>query len=95
MTTLKIRHYDSFNFRRFSNPWIAVMNEDKPDFTKRAGGYTGSYNKGEEGDLYITDPAEGTVYMYGQKDYRGNGTKNGYCKIANGKAIECNKLGEI
>jgi len=66
-----LRKYDSFNFRRYSNPWVAQVAPDgKIDFKARVGGYTGRYNGGEAGSLYVTDPAEGVIYAYGQKDYR-------------------------
>lgn len=34
----------------------------KPDFSKKVGGYTGAYGKGEAGNLYVSDPVEGQVY---------------------------------
>lgn len=85
-----IKHYGSFNQRRYGNPWVAKVDTKtaKPDFKSKVGGYTGGYNKGEEGDLYVYDPEEGTVYMYGQKDYRGGNTENGYVKVVNGEFVE-------
>lgn len=84
-----LKHYDSFNWRRYGNPWVAVVNPKtaKPDFSEKVGGYTGGYNRGEEGDLYICEPIEGTVYMYGQKDYRGNNTERKYAKYIDGEFI--------
>lgn len=68
-----VKNYESFNSRRYGNPWVArVASDGKIDFSTKVGGYTGGYNKGEAGSLYITDPVEGAVYAYGQKDYRGN-----------------------
>lgn len=68
-----IRKYDEFNFRRYGNPWVAKVDKNgKIDFSEKVGGYTGAYNKGEAGELYINSPVEGQVYAYGQKDYRGN-----------------------
>lgn len=68
-----VASYREFNFRRYSNPWIARVDaRGKMDFTAKIGAYTGGYNKGEAGDLYIYDPQEGAVYAYGQKDYRGS-----------------------
>ena len=79
--------YNSFNPRRYGNPWVAMVdpNTAKPNFDKKVGGYTGGYNAGEAGDLYITDPQENTVYMYGQKDYRGKSTERGYVLYQNGE----------
>ena len=66
-----VKHYESFNQRRYGNPWVAKLGADgKPDFANKIGGYTGRYNAGEAGDLYITTPEDGAVYIYGQKDYR-------------------------
>ena len=85
-----IRNYGEFNFRRYSNPWVAIVNpvNGKPDFSKKVGGYTGGYNKGEAGSLYVTDPKENSVYMFGQKDYRGNNTEREYTIFRNGKFEE-------
>ena len=84
-----LAHYGSFNARRYSNPWVAPIDPKtaKPDFTKKVGGYTGGYNSGEAGDLYITEPKEGTVYMYGQKDYRGNNTERRYAQYISGEFV--------
>lgn len=91
---LKIEHYKGFNYSRYSNPWVALVKDGSPDFSTKVGGYTGGYNAGEEGDLYINNPIEGAVYMYGQKDRRGNNTERKYIIIINGAAVPCNKLGE-
>lgn len=89
---LVIKNYDSFNFRRFGNPWVAIVSSNgKIDFSSRVGGYTGGYNKGEAGQLYICDPIEGAVYAYGQKDYRGNHGGYSYIKIVDGKPVDVDK----
>lgn len=91
-----LKKYDNFNFRRYGNPWVASLNKNgKIDFSHKVGGYTGAYNKGEAGELYITDPIEGGVYAYGQKDYRGNNTEFSYVKYENGKFIPIEKTGLI
>lgn len=84
-----LKHYGSFNFRRYGNPWVAKVDAKtaKPDFNSKVGGYTGGYNRGEEGDLYVTDPQDGTVYMFGQKDYRGNNTEREYAVYKNGEFL--------
>ena len=86
-TMLKIiNSYASFNQRRYSDPWVARVKQDgKLDFSSRCGGYTGRYRSGEEGDLYVTDPVEGAVYAYGQKDYRGNNTEMAYAQFSGGE----------
>jgi hypothetical protein len=67
-----IRTYAAYNERRYSDPWVAIVNPKtaKIDFSERVGGYTGARGKGEAGDLYIIDPQPGAIYAYGQKDYR-------------------------
>ena len=44
-----IKTYESFNHRRYGNPWIAevIPGTTKPDFSRKVGGYTGAYGKGE------------------------------------------------
>ena len=82
--------YESFNHRRYSNPWVAPVlpGTTKPDFSKKVGGYTGAYGKGEAGNLYVSDPVEGQVYTYGQKDYRGGKSDRGYVRYESGEFHE-------
>jgi hypothetical protein len=83
MKTIKM--YESFNFRRYGNPWVAMVDTNgKLDFTAKVGGYTGGYNKGEAGELYISNPVDGAIYAYGQKDYRGNNSGYQYVVYADG-----------
>lgn len=88
-----IKKYGAFNFRRYGNPWVAIIDKEtgKLDFTKNIGGYTGGYNKGEAGELYIIEPVEKAVYAFGQKDYRGNGTELEYIQYFNGEFIPVDK----
>lgn len=87
-----IKSYESFNERRYGNPWIAKVNsEGKIDFSVRIGGYTGKYGKGEAGQLYVTDPKENTIYAFGQKDYRGNNSEHEYVQFKDGKFIPIKK----
>ena len=77
-----VGRYESFNQRRYSNPWVAIVSKEtgKIDFSAKVGGYTGGYGKGEAGELYINNPVVGAVYAYGQKDYRGNNGGYQYVK---------------
>lgn len=69
----KVREYCEFNEHRYSNPWIArVNNSGKIDFSCEIGNYSGL--KGEAGFLYITEPVENQWYAWGQKDYRSKNT---------------------
>lgn len=60
----------------------------KPDFSRKVGGYTGAYGKGEAGNLYVSDPVEGRLYTFGQKDYRGGKTERGYTRYENGNSMK-------
>ena len=85
-----IKTYESFNHRRYGHPWIAEVlpGTTKPDFSRKVGGYTGAYGKGEAGNLYVSDPVEGQLYTFGQKDYRGGKTERGYARYENGEFHE-------
>lgn len=83
-----VANYQGFNFRRYGNPWVAKVGTDgKVSFKENVGGYTGGYNKGEAGQLYITNPVEGQVYAYGQKDYRGSNGGYDYIQYNNGEFV--------
>lgn len=91
-----IATFDEYNFRRYSNPWVAVVDENgRLDFNKKVGTYTGRYNSGEAGDLYVFSPIEGQVYGFGQKDYRGNRTIVEYVMWMNGEFAKCDKIGRV
>ena len=87
-----VAHFESYNARRYSRPWICTMTDSgKHDFSQRIGIFTGE--DGQDGDLVVFDPVIGQVYCWGQKDYRGNRTEKKFCKW-NGKAfITCDRLG--
>lgn len=87
-----VAHFDSYNQRRYSKPWVCLMtDEGKFDFSKNVGDYTG--NHGDSGDLVIYKPVIGQVYGWGQKDYRGNNTIKNYCKWTENGFVACNKIG--
>ena len=91
-----IYSFDNYNFRRCSTPWVALINNGKYDFNKKIGGYTGRYNSGDAGDVYVSHPVDGQIYAYGQKDYRN--PKNTFINFAvwqNGQFVECDKLGRV
>lgn len=86
MKTLK--KYSEFNPNRYGNPWVcAVDSNAKLDFGRKIGGYTGGYNKGEAGELYISDPVENAIYAYGQKDYRGKNSGYTYVQYVGGEFV--------
>lgn len=84
-----IKSYESFNQRRYGNPWVAIVDPKtaKPDFSRKVGEYTGGYNRGEAGELYVNEPQDGAVYMFGQKDYRGNNTDRQYVQFKDGEFL--------
>ena len=87
-----IKKYEEFNARRYGNPWVAIVGKNgKIDFSQKIGGYTGAYGKGESGELYISDPVEGAVYAYGQKDHRGSNGGYRYVQYSNGEFTEIEK----
>lgn len=91
-----IENYERFNERRYGNPWVArVSPNGKIDFKIKVGGYTGAYGKGEAGSLYVTEPVEGAVYAYGQKDYRGNNGGYEYIQYKNGEFVKVEKTALI
>ena len=84
-----IKNYDSFDSSRYSDPWVAIANPvtKKPNFSKEVGGYTGGKRTGAAGKLYVDNPQDGAVYMYGQKDYRGKNTEKKYVQFLNGEFV--------
>jgi hypothetical protein len=89
-----ITTYSAFNERRYSNPWVALVDKNtaKIDFSQKIGGYTGKYNGGEAGELFVINPIENAVYAYGQKDYRQpKNTEVNYCVFKSGIFIDIEK----
>lgn len=95
MTNAIIWTHYSYNARRYSRPWVAMMTPDgRYDFKTRVGTYTGK--DGEGGDLVVFDPVVDQVYGYGQKDYRKySGTEIYWAKWDGEKFVPCDKLGRI
>lgn len=84
--TAIVKHFNSFNFRRYSDPWVArVDRQCRPDFSVRVGTFTGGFRTGHEGDLVLTDPVDGALYTWGQKDYRGGNTARGWFVYQDGE----------
>lgn len=64
-----IATYPDYNDHQFGTPWAAPCESTgRPSFKGKTGHFTGGRGRG--GDLYVADPAEGSVWVYGQKDYR-------------------------
>ena len=95
MANVVLAHFGEYNSRRYSKPWVAVIENGKYDFSKKPGYYTGNDYKGtgEEGDIIIPAPDKNMIYAYGQKDQRGGNTKIWYAKWNGEEFIECDKAG--
>ena len=92
MSNQAIRSYSEFNQRRYSNPWVARVDErGKLDFSAKVGAYTGANGRGESGELYVYEPQEGAVYAYGQKDIRGSNGGYQYVQYKDGAFVEVDK----
>jgi len=89
MKTLK--HFEIYNERRYSTPWVATIKDGKYDFANKVGYYTG--NNGDEGDIVVTDPQQNVIYAYGQKDYRGGNTSKDFAIWDGEKFVKCDKAG--
>jgi len=89
-----LKHYGSYNARRYSTPWVCRMTGlGEYDFKTRVGDYSG--RKGEDGDLVVFAPADQTVYGFGQKDYRGGNTEINFV-LWNGAAfVPCDRFGQL
>ena len=93
---ITVKHYDEYNGRRYSRPWICEMSESGEYLFKapeKAGTFDGDDKRG--GNLVIFKPVEGKVYGYGQRDYRGNYTEVNHVKYVNGELLPCSKLGVL
>ena len=86
-----IKHFYSYNARRYSTPWVCLIKDGSYDFSEKIGTYTGS--KGDEGDLIVSRPVTGQIYGWGQKDYRGGNTEKNFVKWDGSQFIECDKFG--
>lgn len=69
------QHFDGYNARRYSKPWIAIITAwpigSKP--TLRFGGWIGNDRDGGEAEI---DAQPGDIARWGQADHRGNKTDN-------------------
>lgn len=93
MENVIIASFGSYNFRRYSTPWVCRMNNRGGyDFNVKVGIFTGK--DGEEGDLIVYKPETNQVYAYGQKDYRkSSGSFIEYAKWDGESFVLCDKLG--
>lgn len=78
----------SYNSRRYSKPWIAVV-----DYSKNAKGdfswgtWIGDHKSGSEGKLVI-EAEDGQIVAKGRKDMRGGNTTVTYYQVRQGTLVE-------
>ncbi len=82
------RETSSYNQRRYSKPWIAVVDfrtDPKGDFG--FGSWVGDHNNGSEG-LLVIDAEEGEIVAIGQKDFRQpRNSAPDYYQVRDGKLV--------
>ena len=90
-----LAHFEEFNSRRYSKPWVATIKNGEYNFDSKPGYYTGNISRGtgEAGDLIVTDPKEDIIYAFGQKDGRGGNTRIKYAIWNGSEFIKCDKAG--
>ena len=78
-----IKTYPAYDSHRFGIPWGALCDATgRPCFTKTVARYTGSGGTG--GALLVEEPIEGSVWVFGQKDFRANKSPKEYAVFRNG-----------
>ena len=79
--------FDGYNSRRYSKPWIAKIVSwpagKQPEL--EFGAY---YGNTEEGGIVEIAAKEGDIIRWGQRDNRGNGTKNKWGVFRAGEVVE-------
>ena len=86
-----VENFCYYNARRYSTPWVCLVEDGKYDFSQDIGTFTGDANNG--GNLVVYKPVVGQVYGWGQKDYRGGNTIKKFSKWTGVQFVECDKLG--
>jgi hypothetical protein len=64
---ISVKKFEAFDADKYGDPWIAVLGKDGKAVIEKntyIGGYTGS-KKGDAGELYLKEPEDGMVYIYG------------------------------
>jgi hypothetical protein len=93
---ISVKKFESFDPEEFGDPWIAKMQEDgslmfgkdKDEKQAQAGGYTGGFKTGNEGELFISSPEEGAIYVYGQKNIEDKTSNSCYVIYLKGRVFE-------
>ena len=79
---------NSYNQRRYSKPWIAVVNfSQNPKGEFAWGDWVGNHNTGSEG-LLVIEANEGDIVATGRKDFRNpKHTSINYYQMQDGKLV--------
>lgn len=87
-TRIEIKTH-SYNQRRYSKPWIAIVDfSSNPSGEYKWGTWIGNHNTGSEG-LLVAEASEGDIIAKGQKDFRQ--PKNNiptYYQVKNSKLVK-------
>lgn len=79
-----IKSYSAYDPKVLGTPWGAPSDSTgKPYFKEKIAHYTGS--RGSAGDLFVEDPSEGSVWIYGQKNYSTYQSNKSYLQFQSGK----------
>ena len=79
--------FDDYNFRRYSKPWIAKI-VSWPTGKQPELEFGAFYGNAEEGGTAEIAAKEGDIIRWGQRDNRGNGTKNKWGVFRAGEVVE-------
>lgn len=88
MTRIEI-NTNSYNQRRYSKPWIAIVDFSvDPHGEYKWGTWIGDHSNGSEG-LLLIDAEEGDIIARGQKDFRQpRNSAPTYYQVVNGELVE-------
>lgn len=77
----------SYNQRRYSKPWIAIVDFSKnPKGDYKWGSWVGDSRTGSDG-LLVVEANEGDIICWGQKDFRGNNSGSFWYQVRDGEAV--------
>lgn len=92
-TKVTIQTFGAYDPRLYETPWVRQVGlNGLPDFFAVVGGYSGDPTTGGAGDLYLTTPMEGMVYVYGQSARDGSHEFLEYRHYRNGKLVPLDRL---
>lgn len=79
-----IKTFPDYDTHRYGTPWAALSDSvGRPNFKGKTGRFTGGRGKG--GVLFVVDPPERSVWVYGQRDYQNPNADKNYVQFRNGQ----------